>query len=459
MINEQIFRAYDIRGVADRDLPDEVVRDIGKAIGVFFGRTEAPTIALGHDPRPSSPRIKEALTRGLLEVGVRILDVDLVPTPVVYFATVEWGCEGGVSITGSHTPREFNGLKLAKGVETLGEAEIQELKSLVMGQSFPEKEAHGFIERRDAASEYLDYIATRIQMPRRLRVVVDAGNAAASEVGPRLLERIGCSVVPLFCQFDGNFPNHFPDPVKAANLRQLQEMVVRENADLGVAFDGDGDRLGVVDDHGNIVLGDFILALFACDLLSRKPGAEVIFNVTTSQAVTDEVTRCGGVPFMFKVGHSNIKSKMRETGALLAGEPSGHFYFGEDYFGYDDAVYSAARLCQLVARQDRPLSQLMQFTKRYVILPEMRVKCADERKFEVTEWMKEQLLQRGDVQKAIDIDGIRAHFTDGWALIRATNTEPALNLRFEATTRERAEAIRKDVLDLLSMQLPSIEEA
>lgn len=457
-MNENIFRAYDIRGLADQDLSSVVMEDIGKALGTLFHRNGALTIVLGYDPRPSSLPIKQALVRGLLEVGSTILDVGLVPTPVVYFATRNWNCDLGIVITGSHNSREFNGLKLIKGAEKLEAEEIQALKSLIIRQAFVKGASIGSLKSRDAEEEYINYIGSHIQLPRRIKVVVDAGNGAASKIAPQLLARLGCDTVSLFCEFDGSFPNHFPDPAKATSLQQLQDQVIQTSADLGVAFDGDADRLGAVDDRGNIVSGDFLLALFARDILLRNPGAPIVFNVGTSQVVIDEIKRYGGIPVMWKVGHTNIQSKVKETMALLGGEFNGHFFFAEDYFGYDDAIYSAAQLCQLVAEATQPLHQLLQFPTSYVTLPEMRIKCSDEIKFQIADWMKEQLRGKANVQEIFDIDGIRIHFPEGWALVRATNTEPALSLRFEAISLEHAQMIRQEVLDLLSRRLAKIEE-
>jgi phosphomannomutase/phosphoglucomutase len=435
-MNPLIFREYDIRGLAEQDLSDPVVEAIGRGFAAYLRPRGRRRIGLGRDVRLSSPRIQEAFVRGLLQGGLEAVDLGMVPTPAVYFAVHHSSLDGGVVVTGSHNPIEYNGLKLSEGTASLYGPELQEIRRLAEA----ERPAEETGTRSSAAilGEYADALAERLRPARGLRVVVDAGNGTAGPVAPALYRRLGHTVEELFCEPDGRFPNHIPDPTLASTLKRLQERVLASRADLGIAFDGDADRVGAVDDRGRVLYGDQLLALYARDLLRRHPGATILTEVKSSRALVEDIEAHGGVPIMWKTGHSLIKKKMRETGALLAGEMSGHVFFAEGYYGYDDAVFAGGRLLAVVSEQPDPLSSLVDSLPRYVATPEMRVDCPDDRKFAVVDKVKQSFEGAGRI---IDVDGVRVDFGDGWGLLRASNTQPVLVLRFEARTADRVREI------------------
>jgi len=429
-----IFREYDIRGIVGEDLTEEIAVGIGRAFGTQMRRAGAKRIALGYDIRLSAPEMREALLSGLLPCGIDVVDIGKCPTPVLYFSLFHLKVDGGAMITASHNPGQYNGFKLCKGKHTLYGEDIQSIKGMIDRKDFELGEKPGQLTfEADFLSAYLDYFAKQFSDFENKKVVIDCGNGAAALIAETLFKRLGCSIIPLFCDPDGTFPNHHPDPTVAENLADLIAAVKENKADLGIAFDGDGDRLGAVDEHGAILWGDRLTLFFAQEILKQHPGATIISEVKASQIFYDEVARLGGHPIMWKTGHSLIKSKMKESGALLAGEMSGHIFFADRYFGYDDALYAACRLIEIVVKGNKPLSAYFSDLPKSFTTPEIRVDCADDKKFDVVEKCRAYFSER---YKIIDIDGVRILFEDGWGLIRASNTQPALVLRFEASTPE-----------------------
>lgn len=446
-MNRHIFREYDIRGIADRELTDDVVRAVGRAFAERMRERGKRRLAVGRDVRLSSPRIAAALIEGLRDQGASVLDVGQVPTPALYFAILHFRADGGVMVTGSHNPIEYNGLKISEGVSSLHGPEIQELAG--RAERAGVLADRGTVEPAPVDEAYLADLAPRIRLARKLRVVCDPGNGAASIPGPTFLRAIGCEVEAIFAEPDGRFPNHLPDPTVPEFMKALQARVLATGADIGIGFDGDADRVGAVDEKGRLLFGDQVLALYAADVLSRRPGSPILFEVKCSQGLVEWIEQKGGRPIMWKAGHSLIKAKMRETGAPLGGEMSGHMFFADEFPGYDDALYGAGRLLRIVAAAAQPLSALVDALpqSRYVATPELRLDCTDERKFAIVESVREHYRGRREV---IDVDGVRVQFGDGWGLIRASNTQPVLVVRFEARSRERLREIASEVYDVLA---------
>jgi phosphomannomutase/phosphoglucomutase len=455
-MNPQIFREYDIRGVVGRDFDAVDVERIGLAFGTYVRQRGGKRLAVGRDHRLSSESFSVALATGLQATGCDLVDIGLVPTPVLYFSIVHLNTDGGCMITASHNPAEYNGIKLCFGRGALYGEEIQHIGHLAVHGPFTE----GTSQRTEAEvmAPYMAYITDQIQLRRPLRVVVDAGNGTSGLIIQDLLRRLGCDVYPLFCEVDGTFPNHHPDPTVPENLTDLIREVKARQADIGLAYDGDSDRLGVIDERGEIIWGDRLLVLFAREILSRHPGAKVIFDVKCSQVLVDDIRQHGGRPIMWMTGHSLIKKKLYEEQAALAGEMSGHLFFADGYFGYDDAIYASCRLLQILDRAHAPLSALLADLAVTYSTPEIRVSCADEDKFGVVERVKAEFQREGQVREVVTIDGARIIFADGWGLVRASNTQPALVLRFEATTAERLEAIQAFVVEQLR-RFPSVKLA
>jgi phosphomannomutase / phosphoglucomutase len=447
-VNLHIFREYDVRGIAEQDLTDDVVRSVGRAFAERMRERGKRRLAVGRDVRLSSPRIRSALIDGLRDQGASVVDVGVVPTPALYFAIHHLRLDGGVMVTGSHNPIEYNGLKLSEGTQSLHGPEIRELAD--------RSEKAGVLERRGDVEEisvddpYLEDLTSKIRLSRPLRVVCDPGNGAASLLGPRFLRAIGCDVDAIFAEPDGRFPNHLPDPTVPELMRSLCERVRSTGADLGIGFDGDADRVGAVDETGRLLFGDELLALYAADVLAQRPGAPIVFEVKCSQGLVEWIEAKGGVPIMWKAGHSLIKAKMRETKAPLGGEVSGHMFFADTFYGYDDALYAAGRLLRILTEgAPTPLSERVRALpqSKYVSTPELRIDCTDAAKFAIVDAVREHYRARYDV---ITVDGVRVQFGDGWGLIRASNTQPVLVLRFEARSQERLQAIARDVTDVLS---------
>jgi phosphomannomutase/phosphoglucomutase len=427
-LDATIFRAYDIRGIVDRTLTTAVVEQIGRAIGSEALQLGRDTIVVGRDGRLSGPKLSEALIAGITATGCQVKDIGCVPSPVLYFATHFLDTQSGVVVTGSHNPPDYNGLKIVIDGETLAGESIQHLRQRIESGNFIS--GTGSVETIDVVPEYLKRIRTDVSVSRPLRVVVDCGNGAAGGVGPELFRRLGCEVTELFCEVDGNFPNHHPDPGKVENLRELIDAVSDGNADIGFAFDGDGDRLGVVSPDRRIIWPDRILMLFAMDILGRNPGGKIIYDVKCSRHLDSIVREHGGEPVMWKTGHSFIKAKIRESGALLAGEMSGHIFFKERWYGFDDALYAGARLLEILAADERPVAEVFASLPDSVNTPELNVPMKEGE----PQLFIGRLLESAHFEGAriSTIDGLRADFEDGWGLVRASNTTPVLVLRFEA---------------------------
>ena len=440
-----IFRECDIRGVFGRDLDAGTAEAIGRAFATFLDGAAGEPVVCGHDNRASSETLYGAAIRGLTDTGRDVAAIGLAITPMMYFAVHHLRARGGLMVTASHNPPEYNGLKLADGPRTLYGDQIQRLREIASGGAVAR--GRGDVTVRAVRGDYAAMLDEKIRLgPRRLRVVVDCGNGTAGAFAPAILRRWGCDVVPLYCDLDPDFPHHRPDPAEPRNLADLIRTVRDARADLGIGLDGDGDRLGVVDDRGTILWGDVLMALFWREVLRTRPGSTALVEVKCSLALVDEIRRLGGRPEWTRTGHSLVQARMREVGAAFAGEMSGHLFFADEYYGYDDAVYAAGRLLRILSHTDRRLSSLVAELPRYYATPEIRVACPDDRKFAIAAALAADLRRRYEV---IDVDGARAVFPDGWALARASNTEPAMVLRAEGTTPAalaRAQAVMTDAL-------------
>ncbi|MDP2098872.1 MAG: phosphomannomutase/phosphoglucomutase [Methylobacter sp.] len=449
-----IFRAYDIRGIVGKTLTKDVVYDIGRALGTQAKEQGCKTMVVGRDGRTSSPALAEALAKGLISTGLNVLDIGMVPTPVLYFVAKHTEGRSGVMITGSHNPADYNGLKMVINGETLANQKIQQLKGCIDNAAYATGNPGSIEENSQYSNEYIGLIDEDIHIARPLTVVLDCGNGVAGELGPKLLKTLGCNVVELFCDIDGNFPNHHPDPSNPKNLTELIATVKHYKADLGIAFDGDGDRLGIVDSSGKIIWPDRQMMLFAKDVLAGKPGAEIIYDVKCSRHLPEQITKFGGRPTMWKTGHSLIKAKLKETGAKLAGEMSGHIFFNDRWFGFDDALYSAARLLEIISRDTRSSAEVFADFPDSINTPELNVALEEGENFIFIE----RLLAAAHFTdgKIIDIDGMRVDFADGWGLVRASNTTPSLVIRFEADSDEAMRRIQQQFGDLMKTIKPNI---
>jgi phosphomannomutase/phosphoglucomutase len=445
MLQPNIFREYDIRGIAHVELPSEGVRLLGRALGTYLIRHDARQINLARDCRLSSDRLRDALQEGLLAAGCAVTDLGVVPTPLLYYSVFHLEAGGGIMITGSHNPSDYNGFKVMLGRGTIHGAEIQEILRLIQSADFASGE--GSVRSFDIVTPYVNEIAAQFQLPRRIKVVADAGNGTAGPVLRRILEKLNCEPTELFFDMDGHFPNHHPDPTQPENLRHLVAAVLAGKADLGLAFDGDSDRIGAVDEKGNILYGDQLMIVYSREILSRKPGATIIGEVKSSQNLYDDIRHHGGNPIMWKTGHSLIKARMQETKAELAGEMSGHIFFADRYYGFDDALYAACRLLEIVSKSAVPLSHQLSDLPAVESTPEIRVDCPDDKKFGVVKAVLERFRRDHDV---IDIDGARINFGQGWGLVRASNTQPVLVLRFEAQSTPLLNQYRKQVEDAVA---------
>ena len=445
-MNTNIFRAYDIRGIADEDLTDDTVELIGKAYGTSMVQKGHRLVSLGRDVRLSSERIKNALARGMLSSGLDVVDIGVVPTPVLYFSIVQLQTDGGVMVTGSHNPIEFNGLKLNEGLLSIYGDQIQDLRRIIERREF--RTGKGQLSAKEVVSDYKQMLKERIHIHRSFKLVIDAGNGTAGPIAPEVYEEMGCEVIRLYCEPDGTFPNHMPDPTVLKYIKDLRDKVKLEKADFGLGYDGDSDRIGVIDERGRVVFADQILALLARDVLSRNQGGKVIFDVKCSQLLPEEIKKAGGVPVMWKTGHSLIKKKMKDEGAPLAGEMSGHIFFKDGFFGFDDGIYVSFRLVQFLSTQEKTLGELVDELPLFVSTPEIRISCPDEAKFEVVKELTESFKE---VYEVNDVDGARVLFGDGWGLVRASNTQPILVLRFEAKSKDRLEEIRDIFKEKLSV--------
>jgi len=449
VINPQIFRQYDIRGVWEKDLNQEIAELIGRGFSSYLLKSikkNRPKVSVGMDSRLHSPAIRDSLTKGITESGVDVIDLGMCPTPLQYFSMHMLDLDGGVMITGSHNPPEFNGFKLSVGKGTIFGDAIQDIKNIIDTGDF--NRGSGAVETWNVIHEYVEYLKDKFESLAGIKVVVDAGNGTGGLVAPQIMRAFGAEVVELYCEPDGNFPNHHPDPTLVKSLQPLIAKVKEEKAHAGIGYDGDADRIGVVDEEGNVIWGDSLMIIFARDILRDNPGARIIGEVKCSQTLYDDIAAHGGIPVMWKTGHSLIKEKMKQENALLAGEMSGHLFFKHRYFGFDDAVYASLRLMEIIKKSGEPYSTkaLLKDVPEVIATPEIRFDCPDEIKFKIVEKAQNAFNEF----ESITIDGIRIKFDDGWALIRASNTQPVLVLRFEAASSERLDEIRNFVEERLN---------
>lgn len=436
-MKEQIFREYDIRGIYGTELTDENAYLIGKAFISLIKKDtdkEPKKLSIGMDARLHSEKLKRSLIKGITESGVNVIDLGMCPTPLQYFSLFRLPLDGGIMITGSHNPPEYNGFKLSIGKETIFGEKIKLLRKIILDKDFITNEKRGTVENYDIIEDYKNFMIDQFSSFEGIKLVIDSGNGVAGLVAPEIFKKLGAEVIELFSEPDGRFPNHHPDPVVLENIQILRDTVLKEKAHIGIGYDGDADRLGVIDENGNVVWGDQLMIIFARDVLSKNPHAKIIGEVKCSQIMYEEIKNMGGIPIMWKTGHSLIKKKMKEENALLAGEMSGHIFFNDRYFGYDDAIYASLRLVDIMKRNCKPygLSQLLKGIKSCHISPEIRINCPDDKKFIIVEKIKEHF----NKYECITIDGVRINFPKGWALLRASNTQPVLVLRFEAETEE-----------------------
>jgi phosphomannomutase/phosphoglucomutase len=442
-MNPEIFREYDIRGVVDRDLAPESVRMVARGIGTYVRRRYTGEVVVGRDVRLSSDSLAAEIFRGLRESGLDSVDIGMVPTPLLYYAVTRGGEDSfaaGVMITGSHNPPEFNGFKICHGTTPIFGPDIQEIRALVEKGDFESGE--GKIRKLDVRSDYIDEIVRGIRLARPVRLVIDSGNGTAGPIAVPIFRRLGCEVISLFEEPDGRFPNHHPDPTVPKYIQTLIRTVRETKSEFGIGYDGDSDRIGAVDENGNILFGDTLTGIFARSVLAVRPGATIVFDVKCSKGLVEAIEAAGGKPLMWKTGHSHLKRKMRQERGPFAGEMSGHVFFADRYYGYDDAIYASCRLAEIVSARGLPLSAIAAEIPRYFSTPEIRIDCPDAEKFEVVERMKERFRRTNEV---VDIDGARIEFGDGWGLIRASNTQPVLVLRFEAKSEEALARIRSVV--------------
>ena len=444
MFNPNVFREYDVRGVVDKDLNEEFVFNLGRAIGTYAAKNRIKNMTIGRDCRLSSDAYHNFLIKGLNVSGINTIDIGLCATPILYFSIRHLHVGGGVMITGSHNPPEFNGFKICIGNSTIYGENIQELRKIMERGKFAKGSSSA--RQKDISTDYENYLFDRIKIKKKIKVVVDGGNGVGGHFALPLLKRLGCEVIPIYCEPDGNFPNHFPDPTVEENLVKLIKLVRSKKADLGIAFDGDADRLGVISDKGEIIWGDKLLLLFARQILKKNPGASIIGEVKCSQTLFDDIKKHSGRPIMWKAGHSLIKAKMKEEKAVLGGEMSGHFFFADRYFGYDDAIYAALRLLEILSLTGKKISELFSDVPKTFATPEIRVDCADDKKAGIVNRIKKHFQNTPGI---VDIDGIRIPFKDGWALVRSSNTQPVIVLRFEATSKKSLQKIRDEVEPLL----------
>ena len=448
-MNIEMFREYDIRGIAGKDMSEDDVLLIGKGIGSFFYKNGCKRLTVGRDCRVSSDRYAEMLINGLMSTGCQIIDIGVCPSPVLYFSIHHLSQDGGVMVTASHNPAEYNGFKICLGTGSVHGKDIQEIREIIEHKAFVK--GCGSLAAADVVPSYRQYVQENISIARRLKVGVDAGNGTAGVVAVPVLKSMNLDVLDIYCDMDGTFPNHEADPTVFKNMKDLITLVLENGLDVGIGYDGDGDRIGVVDEKGQIVYADRLMILFSREILSRKPGAVIVSEVKCSQSLYDDIEKHGGRAIMWKTGHSLIKSKMKEERAELAGEMSGHIFFADRYLGYDDATYASCRLLEILSRTDKPLSELLLDVPETFTTPEIRVECPDDKKFVVVRKVTEYLRSRYPIN---DLDGVRVLFGDGWGLVRASNTQPALVLRFESASEIRLLEIRTLVESVLAQFSP-----
>jgi phosphomannomutase/phosphoglucomutase len=444
-LNPGMFREYDIRGIAGKDMTEDDVFLIGKGVGTFIREHGRTKLTVGRDCRLTSDLYSEKVIEGLLSTGCDVIDIGVCPTPVLYFSIQHFNQEGGVMVTASHNPGEYNGFKLCIDLDSIHGKDIQKILGIIKEKSFVT--GNGSLSTADAVTPYLEFVENNITLAGPIKVGIDAGNGTAGVVAVPLLKKLNCEVYDIYCDMDGTFPNHEADPTVEKNMQDLIALVKEKRLDIGIGYDGDGDRIGVVDEKGKIVYGDKLMIIFAREILSRKPGATFISEVKCSKTMYDDIEKHGGRAIMWKTGHSLIKKKMKEENAELAGEMSGHMFFADRYFGYDDATYASCRLLEILTKTGKKISELLSDVPRTYTTPEIRVECPDDKKFVVVQKITDYFRERYNV---IDIDGVRVLFEDGWGLVRASNTQPALVLRFEALSESRLSEIRKLVESTLA---------
>jgi phosphomannomutase/phosphoglucomutase len=444
-MNPGMFREYDIRGIAGKDMTEDDVFLIGKGVGTFIKEHGRTKLTVGRDCRLTSDLYSKKVIEGLLSTGCDVIDIGVCPTPVLYFSIQHFNQEGGVMVTASHNPKEYNGFKLCIDLDSIHGKDIQKILGIIKEKSFVE--GKGSLSTADVVTPYLEFVENNITLAGPIKVGIDAGNGTAGVVAVPLLKKLNCEVYDIYCDMDGTFPNHEADPTVEKNMQDLIALVKEKRLDIGIGYDGDGDRIGVVDEKGNIVYGDKLMIIFAREILSRKPGATFISEVKCSKTMYDDIEKHGGRAIMWKTGHSLIKKKMKEENAELAGEMSGHIFFADRYFGYDDATYASCRLLEILTKTGKKISELLSDVPRTYTTPEIRVECPDDKKFVVVQKITDYFRERYNV---IDIDGVRVLFEDGWGLVRASNTQPALVLRFEALSESRLSEIRKLVESTLA---------
>ncbi|MDH5477984.1 MAG: phosphomannomutase/phosphoglucomutase [Nitrospinota bacterium] len=444
-MNRSIFREYDIRGIVKKDLTSQVVENIGRAFGTIIARKGGKSVTVGNDARKSCGRLLKNLTDGITSTGVDVIQIGLVPTPLLYFSLVKLKPAGGVMITGSHNPPEFNGFKLCVGAMSIHGEQIQKMADMIEAKDFAT--GNGQVSQVSVTEDYIKMVKQKIKLDRKLKIVIDAGNGCGGLFAPRLMRELGCEVVELFCKVDGSFPNHHPDPTVPANLTDLIAKVKEEKADAGFAYDGDADRIGVVDEKGGILFGDQLMMIYARDILKRKPGAAIVYDVKCTQNLELDIKKHKGRPLINATGHSLIKARLKKEKAELAGEMSAHIFFKEGYYGYDDAIFATARFLRIMAGEKGKVSQYLAGLPKLFNTPEIRVDCPDDVKFELIKDITEHFKK---THKVVDIDGARIDFGDGWGLIRASNTQPVLVLRFEANSKAALNKIKKVIYKKLA---------
>lgn len=444
-MNKAIFREYDIRGDVEKDLTDSVVRDIGRAFAAYMAERGKKKASLGRDCRLSSERFRNLVVEGMVEGGLDVVDLGLVPTPLFYYSLFTLDVDGGIMITGSHNPPSMNGFKVAFGKSTIFGDEIQYIGKLIEEKRFVRGKG-SYSEYRDIVKDYYGFLRSNIKLEKKFNIVIDAGNGTGGVVAVPILREMGQHVTELFCEMDGHFPNHFPDPTVEKNMEILRRTVLEQKADVGIGYDGDSDRIGVIDDKGNIIWGDYLMIIFARDILTNHKGATFVSEVKCSKNLFEDVEKHGGVAIMWKAGHSLIKQKMKETGALLGGEMSGHIFFADKFFGFDDAIYSSLRLLEIMGKSNHSLSSYLSDVPKTFSTPEIRIDCPDNVKFEVVKKLTEYYRNKFPI---IDIDGVRILLDDGWGLVRPSNTQPILVLRFEGQSEEALKKIQEMVMENL----------
>ncbi len=436
-VNDDIFRQYDIRGIADKDLTDEFAYNLGRAFGSHLKRNGFKELAVGKDVRKSSPRLFESISKGIIETGCNVINIGMVPTPLHYFSIFHYDLDGGIMITGSHNPIEYNGFKMMKGKDTLFGDEIQLLKKLIINEDY--ETGKGEIRKKEVIDEYIDYTSKLIRPGKPLSIIMDPGNGTAGPIATKLFNRLGAKVLCINCEPDGAFPNHLPDPTVIKYTEQLRNKVCERKADMGMGYDGDSDRIGIVDEEGTLVFGDQLLGALTKKVLKERPGSDILFDVKCSQGLIEWIDALGGKPVMWKTGHSLLKAKMKEIKCPIAGEMSGHIFIADNYYGYDDAIFVSARFYEIVSNEDKKVSEIIKEMPYYESTPEIRTDVTEESKWKIVEDARKHFRKK---YNTIEIDGVRILFKDGWGLVRASNTQPVIVSRFEAKTKKRLNEIK-----------------